>query len=578
MGQPQVLPGKRPAGEAVDSDATRHLCAGTYLDHRFRDTVIGKVHNDSRHRVAPSAGFDLIPVVKHAWRARALEEAEHVCLLLILVVGFVTDTAAAVAAACAVGLCYLVPRALRTMSQVLKLHAKASADRFMRRARVSGDEGWLPERARLVTVLVAACAALIIIPFVVASWRHVPVREIVLPAALLLLLMTSATVTMAALRQRALNRLHAAASLRPATLTKRLAVIDKQQFHTYAVYHRQATTDQAPELDDPRAFSDDHAERAYFFGSGDLRYAWRPPLVIQLLRDGPGSAAEREYTTAPFPAHTLVDHLRQTVEQIGGADATRLPGLEVSDRVFVADTDVAAYRQSLQDSPSRLHLNGVIDNPHGPASHYLEIRVSASGELVTTVFLGAAIKGRSLNLDLAACALTSTPENFRRLDAHGESGKSAVLRSMLRGLCNLPAEAGHSWRVSEMPVLLASAVRARRDRTLAPRRGATIGPRLSIRMDKSTPWNVAYVDEKLILGQIKIIEQRLINGAEDFLRDNNVDTSSFRKKADTAISANVLNIGGRMDISNSTIGNQAQGNYGGQAGSTGGTPRRGGRP
>ena len=97
-------------------------------------------------------------------------------------------------------------------------------------------------------------------------------------------------------------------------------------------------------------------------------------------------------------------------------------------------------------------------------------------------------------------------------------------------------------------------------------------------MDKSTPWNVAYVDEKLILGQIKIIEQRLINGAEDFLRDNNVDTSSFRKKADTAISANVLNIGGRMDISNSTIGNQAQGNYGGQAGSTGGTPRRGGRP
>jgi hypothetical protein len=577
MGQPQVRPGKRHAGQAVDSDATRHLCAGTYLDRSFRDTVIRKVHNDSGHRVAPSAGFDLIPVVKHAWRARALDEAEHACLLLILVIGFVTDPPAAVAAACAVGLCYLAPRALRMMSQVLRLHAKASAGRFMRKARVGRDEERLPERARLLAVLVAACAALVIIPLLVASWRHVPAREIVLPAALLLLLMATATVTIAALRQRALNRLHATASLRPATLTRRLAVIDKQQFHTYAVYRRQGTADQVPETDDPRAFSGDHAERAYFFGSGDLRYAWPSPLVIQLLRDGPGSAAEREYTTAPFPAHTLVDHLRQTVEQIGGADATRLPGLEVADRVFVADTDVAAYRQSLQDSPSRLHLNGVIDNPNGPASHYLEIRASASGELVTTVFLGVAIKGRSLNIDLAACALTSTPEDFRRLDAYGESGKGAVLRSMLRGLCNLPTEAGNSWRVSETPVLLAGAVRARRDRTLAPRRTVTIGPRLSIRMDKSTPWTAAYVDEKLILGQIKIIEQRLLNGTEDFLRENNIDTSSFRKKADMVISANVLNIGGRMDVSNSTIGNQAQGNYGGQPGSTGGTPHPGDR-
>jgi len=576
MGQPQVLRGKRPVGQAVDSDSTRHLCAGTYLDRRFRDMVIRKVHNDSGHRVAPSVGFDLIPVVKHAWRARALDEAEHACLLLILVIGSMTDTAAAVAAACAVGLCYLVPRALRTMSQVLKLQAKASTDRFMRRAGVSG-EGWLRELARLQTILVAGCAALIVIPLLVASWRHVPVREIALPAVLLLMLMATITITTAALRQGALNRLHAAASLRPATLTKRLAVIDKQQFHTYAVYHRQGMTDQAPELDDPRAFSDDHAERAHFFGSGDLRYAWRPPLVIQLLRDGPGSAAEREYITAPFPAHALVDHLRQTMEQIGGADATRLPGLEVRDRVFVADTDVAAYRQSLQDSPNRLHLNGVIDNTYGPASHYLEIHVSASGELVTTVFVGVAMKGRSLNIDLAACALTSTPEKFRLLDAYGESGKGAILRSMLLGLCSLPTDAGYAWRVSEMPALLVGAVWARRDRTLAQRRGVTIGPRLSVRMEKSTLWNVAYVDEKLILGQIKIIEQRLVNGTEDFLRDNNVDTSSFRKKADTIVSANVLNMGGRMDISNSTIGDKAQGNYGGRADATGKAPHRGGR-
>ena len=537
MGQPRVPPSKRPVGHAVDSHATRHLCAGAYLDRGFRDVVIRKVHNDSVHRVAPSVGFDLVPVVKHAWRARVLDDAEHACLLLILVIGLVTDPAAAVAAACVVGLCYLAPRTLWTMSQVLMLQGKAIVDRLLRRAGVSSDDGWLRERVRLLTVLAAACAALIILPLLVASWRHVPVRGIVLPTALLLLLMAATTVTAAALRQGALNKLQSVASLRPAALTKRLAVIDGQQFHTYAVYDRHAMTNREPESEDRRAFSGDHAERAYFVGSGDLRYAWRPPLVIQLLRDGPGSAAEREYDKAPFAAHELVDHLRQTMEQIGGADATRLPGLEIRDRIFVADTDVAAYRQNLQVEPSRSHLIGVIDNPHAPASHYLEMRVSASGELVTTVFLGIAVKGRSLHLDLAACALTSTPESFRRLDAHGETGKRAVLRSMLRGLYSLPAEAGHSWRISQMPSLLTGAGLARKDRTLVARRGVTIGPRRSVRMDKSTPWDVAYVEEKLILGQIKIIEQRLINATEDFLRDHDVDTSSFREKAETIISA-----------------------------------------
>lgn len=36
------------------SQATRHLCAGVYLDRPFRDLIIRQIHNDSRRRVAPS--------------------------------------------------------------------------------------------------------------------------------------------------------------------------------------------------------------------------------------------------------------------------------------------------------------------------------------------------------------------------------------------------------------------------------------------------------------------------------------------------------------------------------------------
>src|SRR5262249_59622074 len=74
-----------------DSQATRHLCAGVYRDRPFRDLVIRQVHNDSRRRVAPSYGFDLVPVVRHAWRSWFLDTrlalAIANCLLGGLVLG-----------------------------------------------------------------------------------------------------------------------------------------------------------------------------------------------------------------------------------------------------------------------------------------------------------------------------------------------------------------------------------------------------------------------------------------------------------------------------------------------------------
>lgn len=46
--------------------ATRHLCAGVYVDERFRDLVIDEVCNAPHRRVAPSYGFDIVPVMHHA--------------------------------------------------------------------------------------------------------------------------------------------------------------------------------------------------------------------------------------------------------------------------------------------------------------------------------------------------------------------------------------------------------------------------------------------------------------------------------------------------------------------------------
>lgn len=94
MSNPPVTPtlqatASRPREQSQDSDsqATRHLCAGVYVDRPFRDLVIRKVHNNSPRRVAPSYGFDLVPVVRHAWRSWYLDPGLQVAIVGCLVLG-----------------------------------------------------------------------------------------------------------------------------------------------------------------------------------------------------------------------------------------------------------------------------------------------------------------------------------------------------------------------------------------------------------------------------------------------------------------------------------------------------------
>ncbi|MFI2185528.1 hypothetical protein [Streptomyces sioyaensis] len=55
------------------SEATRLLCAGTYLDDTFRDAVIDELYVHEERFAAPSLGIDAARVLAHALRARRLE-------------------------------------------------------------------------------------------------------------------------------------------------------------------------------------------------------------------------------------------------------------------------------------------------------------------------------------------------------------------------------------------------------------------------------------------------------------------------------------------------------------------------
>lgn len=61
--------------------ATRHLCAGAFLDREFRELLLLQVRHNAARRVSPSYGFDLVPVASQAWRSWWLETTGQALIL-----------------------------------------------------------------------------------------------------------------------------------------------------------------------------------------------------------------------------------------------------------------------------------------------------------------------------------------------------------------------------------------------------------------------------------------------------------------------------------------------------------------
>ncbi|WP_329429382.1 hypothetical protein OG339_11835 [Streptosporangium sp. NBC_01495] len=553
-------PGHR--GSLRQDTATRNLCAGVYLDPAFCRVVLRRVHNDTTRMVAPSYGFDLVSVVRHAWWAWGLEMAQHVCVLAIFAIGFAVDPLATFTVASGAGFWCLSRLVVRSARVVLPLRAKAAVNKWLRKTRWHSESDELRQQTRLLRLSSMGCAVLAVLPFLMAALSSVPLDDMTRATVFLALLIAVAVGGTGAAYQWRLNRMHKTESLGPQKLTLRLQAIKDQQSHPYVVYRRPLPPVAEAEPED-LVFDLVDENRSPFVGSGKLLHRWLPPLTIQLFQSFKESEhkpmEELEHPKSPFETHELVEHLKRAMAPIGNSDdPTGLPGFTSQDRLYIAEADVQSRPEWLEKRPDQSDIDDFIDNPYGAVHHFLEIGATATGELVTTVFLRVTVKGRALSLDFAACALTRTPAEYHALNAFAESGTSAVVRSALRSLFNLPAEVAGMRRLAEAPLLLIGAIRARKNRMLKPRRGMAIGAQLSIREEKSTPWKQAQLDEVMIHDHIKLFEQRLLRATEDFLESCKLDTSAFKKRATGIINNGVLNMGGKTEIKQSAIGTNAQ--------------------
>lgn len=71
---------------------TRYLCAGAYLDTKFRNKVLDELLSDAHRAVAPShGGFDIGPVAQHCLRARTILAVRDLSLVTVVGIGLIAD-------------------------------------------------------------------------------------------------------------------------------------------------------------------------------------------------------------------------------------------------------------------------------------------------------------------------------------------------------------------------------------------------------------------------------------------------------------------------------------------------------
>lgn len=542
--------------------ATRHLCDGVYRDRSLRDLVIWKVYCDSRRPVAPSYGFDLVPVVRHAWRAWALEVALLTAVLAVLTMAVVLHhTFAVVTVLCWCAMYLALLDAATNLYAFLRLRARSAAAQWSNqreRRRPVRDLEERNKRKRRFKTSFAGCVLLGLIPVLAARAYDTSLRAALPVVTVYVGALLVCGVVIGVLRQLQLNANQRAQSLRPKILNRREKAIDQQQDPKCVVYQRPTGKKDTDPLD---LITGQERHPSPFVGSGQLVHRWLPPMTVQLLRPDMANQlgmAQREHATPPFEAHELVDHLRFALRQLTtDPGSENLPGLQVRDRLYVAEADVPADRKLL--NANDFVMRRTIDNPLAPAHHFLETSVPiAGGELVTSVLIRVSLKGRCLSLDVATCALTRTPVRYQVTDQYGEDGIGAVVRAAFRAVCTVPRDVLMFWRLVAVPVFAARAWWATKDRTHKPRRGVPASPRVSLREKVADEWKNAQLDRTTIYDHMKIIEQRVLKATLDFLKANDVDTSEFEQQATNIINSGVLNMGGTMVGDNTAVANSAK--------------------
>ncbi|MEU6535101.1 hypothetical protein [Streptomyces sp. NPDC047000] len=421
-GQQNPEPAPRPVGpDAVApvpphaSEATRLLCAGTYLDAGYRDRVIEQLHLHMQRFVAPSLGLDAARVLAHALRARRRELGwAGLSLGLWAAGGALTRGLVLFFLAPSVSL--WIGRWIRGRAEQPPVYRRVLAFYFRWGGRL--------EFAALCigTVLAAFGAggggssvassseppsAFDLITFKAGTDVLAGVFKLWEAWAAIVLLLLIAGCELA-------GRIEFAASMAAELSPRRFpdAAADPaersegQRFRRLA--HRIRTEQHAPLIM--------YEEARPFRGAGEAYDIW--VLSVELRPDEMKKQQPISNRAVLERIRPLLERLRLPAEYAGPGVRDRLRALEIDECVFLpAEGLLRRDEAPYQPQQFEFHRAQAVEEGAEKRRHFLRIRVGGwEEELVVTVFVRIHTQGRMLMLEIAPHVLQPVREDFKDAD------------------------------------------------------------------------------------------------------------------------------------------------------------------
>jgi hypothetical protein len=585
--------------------ATKHLCAGAYLDRGFRNRVIDEVYHHPENAVAPNPGSDAEPVLGHMLRARKLDIAQQgflaALLLLALIIPMVDKLVFFI------GLAVWLALGLVLVALETTLRATPAQRRNLVGSLFSSRNAMT-----LIIVGVAVTAAIAYLSnlpdassssdddtdsyepdygyetedsygseddydyeteddyyyetedeygydtedeydyetedsYVYESEDDYSEEDAAILAVLWLLMVGGCAIGFSTARVRGLRAI--AEGTEPDS-DGRAQAIGSAQRSTVVTYA---------------------ASRLPFVGSGQNITTWQFALAVRPREEG-----------GPDPEIDPVDlnrHIKIRVAALGEASkgTMRLPGLNLSDRVYVSGRDVDApvlKPSKLREAGYEFNdIAGIQRDPTTPVRHYLRCElVSWGGELVTTIYCHFALQGESLYVEFSSHLLSPTPDRFHVFERDGGLLDHTEFWEGVRSSAMMPIDLVRS------PFdTIANALRGIRnasrkgpggDQGALEDCGALVGVReLGIGNDRQN-----YFQHRDSVKYTGILERQILAALTEYLREHGVDTTELEERVTAIVNHGVINYG---DMAAGAIGQGASATVGSVGGGSQGNVKGG---
>ncbi len=330
-------------------------------------------------------------------------------------------------------------------------------------------------------------------------------------------------------------------------------------------------------------YADETAFANPFVGSGrrlqEREVIWGP-IDVSEPAEGPGGT---KLTITPFDAIDLHTYIARQMESISGLD-----GLRTRNRLYVLGSNAYMLPELVPDRtrrpaahvPKQLVQAGLQQPGAGMRTHLCLERVGEGGRIIVSMYLRAILAGPSLSWEVAVYAIPPLEARFQTVDHLPVAPfdrwwslfKYATVRtwSELWGASGRMSERSRWGRENERT--LRKLRRKIKNQHVVVDQGAGTSLR-----ERHGDWDQATYAERMdALDFLVRLQQGVLTATERFLKDHNVDTSSF-DSAQQIITQNyhvnnvngpsIFGAGGTINQTNTPQGGGPQGGQGG-----GGTP------